>query len=67
MKKKKIFQIWIYEKQQLIRVILSRPPEEVHREKEQITMELSNATKSLVVIDEIKYHVNAVGQIQQDW
>ncbi|XP_073989842.1 cadherin 87A [Rhodnius prolixus] len=59
--------IWIYEKQQLIRVILSRPPEEVHREKEQITMELSNATKSLVVIDEIKYHVNAVGQIQQDW
>ncbi|KAK9508052.1 hypothetical protein O3M35_007799 [Rhynocoris fuscipes] len=59
--------VWIYEQHQLIRVILSRPPEEVHREKEQITMELSNATKSLVVIDEIKYHVNALGQIQQDW
>ncbi|XP_066907242.1 cadherin-87A [Halyomorpha halys] len=64
---KAIVNIWIYEQQQLIRVILSRPPEEVHREKEQITMELSNVTKSLVVIDEIKYHVDTQGQIQQEW
>uniref|UniRef100_A0A0A9XXM0 Cadherin-87A n=1 Tax=Lygus hesperus TaxID=30085 RepID=A0A0A9XXM0_LYGHE len=59
--------VWVFEEQQLIRVILSRPPEEVHREKEQIIMELSNATKSLVVVDEIKYHTISSGLIQQDW
>ncbi|XP_014253016.1 cadherin-87A [Cimex lectularius] len=59
--------VWIYEQQQLIRVIISRPPEEVHREKNQIIMELSNATKALVVIDDIKYHVDESGRIQQDW
>lgn len=64
---KAVVNIWIYEHQQLIRVILSRPPEEVHREKEQITMELSNVTKSLVVIDEIKYHVTPEGHSRRDW
>jgi hypothetical protein len=57
----------VYEQQQLIRVILSRPPEEVHREKEEIILELSNATRSLVVVDDIKYHVDPLGHIQHDW
>nr|UZM07820.1 cadherin 1 [Geocoris pallidipennis] len=64
---KAIVNIWIYEPQQLIRVILSRPPGEVLREKDQITMELGNVTQGLVVIDEIKYHVETSGEINQDW
>lgn len=60
-------QVWVYEQQQLIRVILSRPPEEVNRERDEIVLELSNATQSLVVVDDIRYHVDAMGHIQQDW
>lgn len=59
--------IWIYEPNQLIRVILSRPPEEVNQEKEEIISELSNVTQSLVIVDEIRYHVDANGHINQDW
>ncbi|XP_071455526.1 cadherin-87A [Hetaerina americana] len=59
--------IWIYEPEQLIRVILSRPPEEVNQEKDEIVSELSNATLSLVVVDDIRYHVDSSGQIRRDW
>ncbi|XP_046393425.1 cadherin-87A-like [Ischnura elegans] len=59
--------IWIYEPEQLIRVILSRPPEEVNQEKDEIVSELSNATQSQVVIDDIRYHVDSSGQIRRDW
>lgn len=59
--------VWIFEPNQLIRVILSRPPEEVNQEREEIISELSNVTQSLVVVDEIRYHVDANGHINQDW
>uniref|UniRef100_A0A1B6L3B2 Cadherin domain-containing protein n=1 Tax=Graphocephala atropunctata TaxID=36148 RepID=A0A1B6L3B2_9HEMI len=59
--------VWVYEQQQLIRVILSRPPEEVNRQREGIVMELSNATQSLVVVDDIRYHVDPLGHKQTDW
>ncbi|KAG8232452.1 hypothetical protein J437_LFUL012376 [Ladona fulva] len=59
--------IWIYEPQQLIRVILSRSPEEVNQEKDEIVAELSNVTLSLVVIDDIRYHVDSSGRIRRDW
>lgn len=64
---KAVVHVWVYEQQQLIRVILSRPPEEVNRERDEIVLELSNATQSLVVVDDIRYHVDAMGHIQQDW
>lgn len=60
-------QVWVYEQQQLVRVILSRPPEEVNRQRESIVMELSNATQSLVVVDDIRYHVDPLGHKQIDW
>lgn len=60
-------QVWIYEQKQLIRVILSRPPKEVHQDKEEIVMELSNVTNHLVVVDEIKYHLQNNGSIRYDW
>lgn len=57
----------MFEPSQLIRVILSRPPEEVIREKDEIVLELSNATKSRVVVDDIRYHVDASGHIRREW
>jgi len=59
--------VWIFEPDQLIRVILSRPPEEVHQERDEIIAELSNVTGSLVVVDDIRYHVDSSGHIRHDW
>lgn len=60
-------QVWVFEPSQLIRVILSRPPAEVHRQRDEIVAELSNATQSRVVVDDIRYHVDSSGHIQTDW
>lgn len=59
--------IWIYEPEQLIKVILSRPAEEVFQQKDEIVAELSNATKSLVVVDDIRFHTDSSGRIHSDW
>ncbi|XP_015514773.1 cadherin-87A isoform X1 [Neodiprion pinetum] len=59
--------VWVFEAAQLIRVILSRPPEEVNREKDEIVTQLSNATQSRVVVDDIRYHVDASGHIRREW
>lgn len=59
--------IWIYEPQQLIRVILAQTPEEVNMEQDEIVAELSNVTQSRVVVDDIRYHVDASGRIKRDW
>jgi len=57
----------VYEDHQLIRVVLSRPPEEVHRESRDISGELGNATNSLVVIDDVRYHVDSQKHLHRDW
>ncbi|XP_014205128.1 cadherin-87A [Copidosoma floridanum] len=59
--------VWVFEPNQLIRVILSRPPEEVNREKDEIILELSNATQSRVVVDDIRFHVDLSGHIRHEW
>ena len=59
--------VWVFEASQLIRVILSKSPEEVNRERDEIVSELSNATQSRVVVDEIRYHVDASGHIRREW
>ncbi|XP_029049380.1 cadherin-87A [Osmia bicornis bicornis] len=59
--------VWVFEPTQLIRVILSRPPEEVNRERDEFVSELSNATQSRVVVDDIRYHVDASGHIRREW
>ncbi|XP_074032325.1 cadherin 87A [Leptinotarsa decemlineata] len=59
--------VWIFEPEQLIRVILSRPKEEVLKEREEIIAELSNATQSLVIIDEIRYHIDDNGVKNEEW
>ncbi|PSN52632.1 hypothetical protein C0J52_14597, partial [Blattella germanica] len=59
--------VWIFEPDQLIRIILSRPPQEVHQERDEIIAELSNVTHNLVVVDDIRYHVDSSGHIRRDW
>ena len=46
---------------------MSRPPSEVHQEREEIITELRNATQKSIIIDEIRYHVDSVGRIRMDW
>lgn len=51
----------------MIRVILSRPPSEVNQERDEIIAELSNATQKLIIVDDIRYHVDDLGRIRMDW
>lgn len=57
----------MYELQQLARVILSRPPHEVKSEVYKIVSELANATGNIIVVDDVRFHVDPVGQIKRDW
>lgn len=59
--------VWIFNPEQLVRVILSRPPSEVHIDRDEIVSELSNATQKLIIVDEIRYHVDSLGRIRMDW
>lgn len=59
--------VWIFEPEQLIRIILSRPVEEVLKEKGEIVQELTNATNSIIIATNIKSHVNETGQVNNEW
>ncbi|KAF5276236.1 hypothetical protein FQR65_LT04041 [Abscondita terminalis] len=59
--------VWIYEPEQLIRVILSRPVDEVLKEKREILSELSNATNYLIIASDLKPHTNESGHINKEW
>ncbi|KAG4077206.1 hypothetical protein HA402_016193 [Bradysia odoriphaga] len=62
----KVF-VWVFNPEQLVRVILSRPPAEVHTEQNEVIEELQNATQKRIIIDEIRYHVDSMGRIRMDW
>ncbi|XP_068152287.1 cadherin-87A [Drosophila tropicalis] len=59
--------IWVFDGTQLVRVILSRPPEEVYNEQEEIIAELRNATQHRIIVDEIRFHLDSIGRIRMDW
>ncbi|KAF5278616.1 hypothetical protein FQA39_LY00658 [Lamprigera yunnana] len=59
--------IWIFEPDQLIRIILSRPVEEVLKEKNEILLELSNATSYIIIASDLKSHENDSGVINKEW
>lgn len=59
--------VWIYRPDQLVRVIMSRPPFEVMQEKDEIISELQNATNKRIIVTEIRHHVNGMGRIRMDW
>lgn len=39
----------------------------MREERDEIVFELTNVTKKLIIIDEIRYHVDVVGRIRMDW
>lgn len=46
---------------------MSRPPSEVHQERQEIISELSNVTQKRIVVDGIRYHIDAMGRIREEW
>ncbi|KAG8178249.1 hypothetical protein JTE90_000350 [Oedothorax gibbosus] len=64
---KAVVKVWIYEQNQLVRVIIAEPPEEVNKRKDIIYEILSNATRGVVVIDDIRYHVNEKKKLVRRW
>nr|XP_053634394.1 LOW QUALITY PROTEIN: cadherin-87A-like [Cherax quadricarinatus] len=50
--------VWVWEREDLVRVVLAQPPEEVVHHQEDIAATLSQVTKGIAVVDEIRYHVN---------
>ncbi|XP_025413054.1 cadherin-87A isoform X2 [Sipha flava] len=59
--------IWVYETHQLVKLIVSRAPQTVNEGREQIISSLANVTEMIVVLDDVRYHVNQYGYIQPDW
>ncbi|XP_075145328.1 cadherin 87A [Haematobia irritans] len=59
--------VWIYDYSQLVRIILSRPLEEVKRQKEEIVSELRNATQHRIIVDDIHVHVDSMSHTRADW
>lgn len=62
-----LFQVWVYETHQLVKLIVSRAPQTVNKGREQILSSLANVTNMIVVLDDVRYHVNQFGYIQPDW
>jgi hypothetical protein len=50
--------LWIYEPEQLIKLVIDKSPMEVNKQKDEIVAELHNVTQDIIVIDEIKFHVS---------
>ncbi|XP_027213278.2 cadherin-87A [Penaeus vannamei] len=51
--------IWVWEREDLVRVVLAQPPEEVVRQQEAIANTLSEVCEGTAVVDEIRYHVDS--------
>ena len=58
--------VWIYEPEQLIKLVIAKPPMKVHKNKTMITSELKNVTQNIVVVDEIRYHIDKQVGLQRD-
>lgn len=59
--------VWVYEPEQLVRVVIAQPPQEVYNDQKQVVSVLSNATGGRVVIDNLKYHVTDKGKLMKMW
>lgn len=57
----------MWEKDELIKVVLEQRPEEVVREQEEITAELSRVLEGRAVVDEIRYYTYSNNSVSRDW
>jgi len=46
--------LWVYEPDQLIKITIQKPPMEANLKKDVILKELRNATKQIIVLDDIR-------------
>ncbi|KAG7153827.1 Cadherin-87A-like [Homarus americanus] len=60
------YQVWVWEREDLVRVVLAQPPEEVVRRQEDIAATLSQVAKGTAVVDEIRYHVNPDNTVNRE-
>jgi len=58
--------LWVFEPAQQIKLVINKDPMLVNKEKLNIIMELKNVTEKIVVIDEIRYHVNPASGLRRD-
>lgn len=58
--------VWVYEPNQLARVVVAKPLERAVNERELFGDELRNATQLLVVIDEMRHHMQDDGSLNKN-
>ena len=58
--------IWVYEPDQLARIVVAKQLETAISERETFGDELRNATQLLIVIDELRHHVEDDGSLNKN-
>ena len=58
--------IWVYESDQLAKIVVAKPLETAVAERETFGDELRNATQLLIVIDELRHHVEDDGSLNKN-
>ncbi|XP_076043934.1 cadherin 87A isoform X2 [Oratosquilla oratoria] len=59
--------VWVWEKEELVRVVLAQPPEQVVERQEEIVDSLSSVSQGRAVVDEIRYHVDPDNSVNKEW
>lgn len=60
-------QVWVWEGEQLVRVVLAQPPREVILQQEAIADTLSRVAAGTAVVDEVRYHVRDDNTVNTNW
>ena len=58
--------LWVYEPNKLSRIVVAKPLEKATAERELFGDELRNATQLLIVIDELRHHVEDDGSLNKN-
>lgn len=60
-------QVWVWESEQLVRVVLAQPPREVMQRQQAIADTLSKVADGTAVVDEVRYHVRQDNTVNTEW
>ncbi|KAK4292814.1 hypothetical protein Pmani_034453 [Petrolisthes manimaculis] len=58
--------VWVWERDDLVRVVLAQAPETVVRHQDSIAQTLSKVAEGTAVVDEIRYHVNPDNTVNRE-
>ncbi|CAL4115826.1 unnamed protein product, partial [Meganyctiphanes norvegica] len=59
--------VWVWQRADLVRLVLAQPPEEVVNNQEYIAATLSEVTSGTAVVDQIRYHVDSQNTVNREW